>query len=61
MLGWVGEWCVGVWYDIFIIKNVLVKLCKLGQLYFQWARVSLFQHIPEFDWLVLEDVWEIEL
>jgi hypothetical protein len=28
-------------------------LCKLGQLYFQWARVCLFQHVPEFDWLVL--------
>jgi len=26
VLGWVGEWCVGVWYDIFVIKNVLQML-----------------------------------
>ena len=32
MVGWAGEWSVGVGWDVFIVKNVSVIFCE----FFEW-------------------------
>ena len=61
MVFWVGEGGVIVWWDVFFVEYLLV-VCRE----FFWCNFNVFgglllQHVPDFFWLVFEDLGECEL
>ena len=52
MVGWAGEWCVGVQWDVFVLENVAVELCKFVKWYVNGAVVFLVEHVPELFWFI---------